>query len=158
MEVRALAFALAVATAQGAGAQEQFRSPSSESAVRASRFLSELTARSPTHDGAPLRSHWIQDVDLDGKFEVLESLSTVEEKSTGFLSAENSPPCSWTRVYREGADGFSEATASFPEFLRERQVFYQHWMQYFDATGSDPQGARACTERNLSRVEALISD
>lgn len=155
--MRLIACAVAVLVAHAAVAQEPYRLPSGESATHAGRFLNELVLQSPDHDGTPLREYWIQDVDLDGTFEVLESLSEVEERTPGFLSAENAPPCYWIHVYQVKGDRFRKATGAFRNFLIERRQFYRHWIQYLDATDSDPQRVRECADRNSSRVEALLT-
>lgn len=72
-------------------------SPSAASAERAAVFLGVLTSRSPSHDGAPLRQYEIRDIDYDGRFEVLEHRSDLEERATGYLSIEWAPP-TWIGV------------------------------------------------------------
>jgi hypothetical protein len=139
-----------------ARAQVSYVPPSDASATRAAAFLRALVAKSPDHDGAPFRHHTIEDLDLDGRFEVVESVSELEERATGFLAAEYAPPCTWLRVYRDEPSGFVEATGHFRNFLVVRQYFYEHWLSYLRATGSDPQRVRSCAEENLARIKSLL--
>jgi hypothetical protein len=138
-----------------ARAQDWYVPPSDASAIRAAAFLRTLVAKSPDHDGAPLRHHTIEDLDLDGRFEVVESVSEREERATGSLPVEYAPACTWLRVYRDEPSGFIEATGHFRNFLIVRQYFYAHWLSYL-RTVSDPHRFRSCAEENLARIKSLL--
>lgn len=151
-----IGFVVLTFAAGSALAQVWYTPPTDASATRAVAFMRTLVAKSPDHDGVPLRRHSIEDIDLDGRFEVVEEVSEREERTPGFLAVEKAPPCTWLRIYRDGPVGFVEATDQFRGFLLERQSFYQHWVKYLRASDSDPQRVRSCAEENLTRVESML--
>jgi len=101
-------------------------------AVTPDQFIADLKYKSPTHDGAPLRSFRVEDVNGDAQPEVLEAINSIEEESTGFLNVELYPAFEWINVYQKKGDSFVLGTEEFPEFLRNRKAFYLSWLERFE--------------------------
>ena len=130
-------------------------SPSPSSAERAATFVGVLAADSPKHDGVPLRLYEIRDVDYDGRFEVLEHRSDIEERLTGYLSIEWAAPTYWITIFAERNGKFREATAEFQWFLQLRVAFYEHWIRVLEGSGRGQPGVLEAARSNLARARRL---
>lgn len=129
--------------------------PSSRSAEDAASFIKTLSAKSPKHDGTPLRMYEIRDLDHDGTFEVLEHVSAYED-APGLLNAELAPAFSWIQVYRYENGKFIEATGSFRWFLTLRLVHYEHWLRVLDQPKALDPDSRALVEKNRERFKTIL--
>jgi hypothetical protein len=129
------------------------RPPSS--ADPATEFVSTLEKRSPTNDGAPLRTYCIRNIDHDGKFEVLECVSAYEN-APGFLNVEVAPAFEWITIYREQDGRFVEATKDFPQFLAERKEHYKFWFRVLDHPDAMSQDSQALIEKNKEEFRKVI--
>ncbi len=89
-------------------------------ALEPNQFINELIGKSPEHDGVPLRTYWIEDLDHDGEPEVLESVNSIEEDATGFLNAKLYPTFEWINVYKRKDNNYILATENFSQFLKKR--------------------------------------
>jgi len=112
------------------GAHCADRSPGT-SAYAAAEFIATLSKNLPTHDGVPLRDYFIQDLDHDGKFEVLERICHFEPNCE-FLNTEIGPAFDWINIYREKNGRFVEATGEFGWFLSKRKEHYLFWQRVFN--------------------------
>ena len=128
-------------------------------------FAHELAARSPTHDGAPLRRYVLQDLDNDARFEVLEYVSAFED-APGFMNVELGGAFEWVNVHALGDNGFEERTAAYRGFLMQRKELYLFWLRVLkspDVLSADSRGLVAANKEKflvilrdyLRRIEAL---
>src|SRR4030067_756529 len=116
-----------VATASLVAGQD--RSPSSAEAAAA--FARERAPPAPVHEDVPLRTYAVRDLDRDGRYEVLETVSAFES-APGFLNVEIGPAFEWVHVYRCKDGKFTEDTRSFRWFLLERKAHYEFWRRGLD--------------------------
>ena len=155
-----IASSLAVVLFPIASAGDGWR-PDPESARRAAEFVVKLSESSPRHDGVPLRRYEIRDLDHDGRFEVLQHSSEIEESAIGFLSIRNGPPTYWIDVFQEKDGEFRLSTRSFRWFLATRVAFYERWISELSREQSSrPSGESPIlnsAKRNLERAKKLIS-
>ena len=130
------------------------RPPSS--AASAAKFISTLSEQSPRHDGVPLRTYEIRDLDHDGKLEVLEHISAYEDVP-GFLNVEIENAFEWINVYREKDSRFVEATKEFSWFLTERKAHYQFWLRVLEHLDVLNEDSRKLVEENKEHFREVLS-
>ena len=126
------------------------------SAKEAAKYLKKLKNNSPTFHGLSLNEYAIKDLDHDGIFEILETVSGLDEKMMGYQDARWGKSTFWINVYRLEKGKYKKATSSFRDFLIERKLFYQHWYKYFKVDLSDKSIAIKGIEKNLERVAQLL--
>ena len=117
----------------------------------------ELSARSPRHDGVPLRTYVLQDLDHDGRFEILEYVSAFEN-TPGFMNAELNGAFEWINVYAHGGEGFTERTAAFAAFLMQRRARYLFWIRVLQSSDVLSADSRGLVEANREDFLAILHD
>lgn len=129
----------------------------SDSAAGAADFAQQLAARSPRHDGVPLRTYVLQDLDNDARFEVLEYVSAFED-APGFMNVELNSAFEWVNVYARGEGGFRERTASYRWFLTQRKAHYLFWLRVIESPAVLNADSRALVEANKERFRAILQE
>src|SRR3990172_9550488 len=110
---------------------------------------------SPLHDDVPLRTYAIRDLDRDGRYEVLETVSAFES-APGFLNVEIGPAFEWVHVYRCKDGKFTEDTRSFRWFLLERKAHYEFWRRVLDAPSVLSPDSRSLVEANRADFRRIM--
>ena len=149
--LRILLPVMLVATASFVAGQD--RSPSSADAAAA--FAAELSRLSPLHENVPLRTYAIRDLDHDGRYEVLETVSAFES-APGFLNVEIATAFEWVHVYRCKDGKFTEDTRSFRWFLSERKAHYEFWRRVLDAPSVLSPDSRSLVEANRTDFRRIL--
>ena len=106
----------------------------------AATLIEKLSAKSPVHDGVPLRNYAMRDINNDGVPEVLETVNFTEENTVGLLNIEMAPAFEWITIYKLEKGQYVERTKEFSWFLQKRRSFYQMWLSLLerpDALSSD---------------------
>ena len=104
----------------------------SVSAEEADLFANSLKNAGPSFHGVPLRETKFIDLDRDGIDEVLLHINSVEEASIGFLNTELFDAFVWIDVYKLKDGSYELATKDFPEYLKQREIFYRKWIMRLD--------------------------
>ena len=128
-----------------------------DSASLAAAFAGQLAARSPEHDGVPLRTYVLQDIDHDNQFEVLEYVSAFEN-SPGLMNVELKGAFEWVNVYAFDGGGFRERTASLRWFLTERKEHYQFWLRVLELPAALNADSRGLVEANKAKFRSTLRD
>jgi predicted dienelactone hydrolase len=129
----------------------------SDSGAVATAFARQLAARSPKHDGVPLRTYVLQDLDNDAQFEVLEYVSAFED-APGFMNVEMKGAFEWVNIYAHGEGGFRERTASHRWFLTQRKEHYLFWLRVIASPAVLSADSRGLVEANKERFRAILGD
>ncbi len=129
----------------------------SDSAGLAAAFVSQLAAQSPEHDGVPLRTYVLRDLDHDGQFEVLEYVSAFED-SPGFMNVELNSAFEWVNIYALHEGKYRERTGSFDWFLTERKEHYQFWLRVLESPVALSADSRALVRANGTRFRSILRD
>jgi hypothetical protein len=127
-------------------------------AVEPNQFINELQGKSPEHDGVLLRTYRIVDLDHDGEPEVLESVNSIEEDATGFLSAELYPAFEWINVYKRKDNSYILTTEKFPNFLKDRKSFYQAWLKRLKTIPRLDSDSQALVKKNAEDFNMTLND
>lgn len=141
---------LAVVAALTLALGGSYTPPPDASAALAAAFIRELIPRSPSHDGAPRRRYEIRDVNLDGRFEVLER-RTGFESALGFLSGIIGAAFDWVDVYREKSGRYELATGEFGYFLSSQRTRYKYWIWVLEADSGVAPRDRTLVEHNREK-------
>ncbi len=126
-----------------------------DSAAAAAGFVRQLAAKSPEHDGVPLRKYILQDLDNDGRFEVLEYVSAFEA-TPGFMNVELEDAFEWINIYAPGEGGFRERTSSYRGFLAQRKEHYQFWLRVIESPAVLSADSRSLVEANKEKFRTLL--
>lgn len=126
-----------------------------DSAALAATFANQLAARSPDHDGVPLRTYVLRDLDHDGQFEVLEYVSTFED-SPGFINVELNGAFEWVNIYGLEKGVYRERTGSFRSFLMERKEHYRFWLRILEAPAALNPDSRSLVEANKGKFRSIL--
>jgi len=140
-----------VATASFVAGQDR----STSSVDTAAAFAAELSRLSPLHENVPLRTYAIRDLDHDGRYEVLETVSAFES-APGFLNVEIATAFEWVHVYRCKDGKFTEDTRSFRWFLSERKAHYEFWRRVLDAPSVLSPDSRSLVEANRTDFRRIL--
>jgi hypothetical protein len=127
-------------------------------AVEPNQFIKELKAKSPEHDGVPLRTYWIEDLDHDGEPEVLESVNSIEEDATGFLNAKLYPAFEWINIYKRKDNSYILATENFPQFLKDRKSFYEAWLKQLKNISGLDSDSQLLVKHNADDFNRTLND
>lgn len=127
-------------------------------AMELNQFIAELKARSPEHDGVPLRTYRTEDLNHDGELEVLESVNPIEESATGFLNVELYPAFEWINVYKRKANNYVVATEEFPNFLKNRKSFYLSWLKRLENPSGLGLDSQSLVKDNADDFKRTLND
>ncbi len=122
------------------------------------QFIATLRARSPEHDGVPLRTYRTEDLNHDGTLEVLESVNPIEEGAVGLLNAELYPAFEWVNVYERTATGYALATEQFPGFLKKRKSDYLSWLKRLEDPSGLGSDSQSLVEHNADEFKKTLHD
>ncbi|MCL1048533.1 hypothetical protein L2755_02645 [Shewanella abyssi] len=92
------------------------------------QFSYELQHSSPHHDGSPLRTVVLEDLNNDGQSEVLLYKNEMEEAAIGLFNVELYGAFVWVDVYQKQGSEFKIANPYFQSFYRGRKTLYLHWL------------------------------
>ena len=129
--------------------------PMAQSDSAAAAFARQLADRSPKHDGAPLRTYALLDLDKNGHFEVLECVSAFEA-TPGFLNVELEAAFEWINVYAFGEGGFKDRTASYHQFLTRRKEHYLFWLRVIESPAVLSPDSRSLVEANREKFRTIL--
>ena len=127
-------------------------------ALEPNQFINKLIGKSPEHDGVPLRTYWIEDLDHDGEAEVLESVNSIEEDFTGLLNAELHPPFEWINVYLRKHKSYILAFENFSQFLKVRKSFYQSWLRQLKNISGLDSDSQSLVKNNADDFKKTLND
>jgi len=120
----------------------------------AAELIEKLAAKSPDHDGVPLREYAIQDINHDGVPEVLETVNTTEENAVGLLNVEMAPAFEWVTIYKLEKGQYIEKTKDFSWFQQQRKQFYQMWLSLLEK----PDALSTDSKRLISKNKAAFKN
>lgn len=146
---------LAVLAALSLAPAESYTPPPEASAASAAAFIRELVSRGPSHDGAPLRKYEIRDLNLDGRFEILEH-RTGFESAPGFLSGMIGSAFDWVDVYRKESERYELATGEFGPFLSSQRTRYEYWIWVLETDSGVAPRDRTLVEHNREKFIAEL--
>lgn len=95
--------------------------------IAGEELIKTLRAQSPKFDGADLRDYSYQDLNFDGKYEIIEKQNKIEESATGFLNVELYPAFELHRIFTYSGGKFQKDYSKFQWYLEKRIVFYKFW-------------------------------
>jgi|GEM_PF-6143992 len=91
------------------------------------QMIATLKDRAPKHDGVSLRSYSFQDLDNDGKYELMEKINRIEEASTGLLNIELYAAFELVKIYKFKNGKFIECHSGCADYFSTRVHHYQFW-------------------------------
>jgi len=106
-------------------------------------------------EGGLNRRFSLQDLDRDGTFEVLETVSHYED-GLEFMNVELAPAFEWTSVYRLDAGAYRESTSDFKSFLLDRRSSYVLWLALLHEPSTLSDDSRQLIGHNRDEFVAVV--
>lgn len=94
-------------------------------------FIDSLRKESPKVHGIPLNNFFLNDLNHDGVFEVVERINKIENEAPGFLSAELSKAFEFDNIYvfNKSSNNYELNFRVHKDYLIKRKKIYEFWVR-----------------------------